>query len=38
MEHAAAKQAVGGPDAGAVQAFASTVRGKVIDPSDDEYE
>ena len=38
MQHAVGKQAVGGPDAGAVQAFASTPRGKLIDPSDDGYE
>src|SRR5258708_36778313 len=38
MPHAGGKQAAGGPDAGAVQAFASSVRGKVIDPSDDGYD
>jgi FAD/FMN-containing dehydrogenase len=38
MAHAAGKQTVGGPDTGAVQAFASTVRGKVIEPSDNGYE
>ena len=38
MQHAAGKQAVGGPDPGAVQAFVSTIRGQVIDPSDGGYE
>ena len=38
MPRAARKQTVGGPDAAAVGAFASTVRGKVIDPSDAAYE
>ena len=38
MQHVAEKHPVGGSDAGAVQAFASTLRGKLIDPSDDGYE
>ena len=38
MQHTAGKQAAGGPDAGAVQAFSSTLRGELIGPSDDGYE
>ncbi len=37
MQHGG-KQSIDGPDAGAVQAFVSTIRGKVIDSSDAEYE